>query len=231
VGARLFVVDAITSPTGLVFPVEELVRHAKREGALVLVDAAHAPNHIALGFGALGADWVTGNLHKWMFAARGTAVLWSAPAVQATTHPLVISHPFPQGWPTSFDWTGTRDPTAWLAVPAALAFIDELGAERIASHNRQLCEQMHERLADGLGVAPIAGPSMRGFMAGCQVPGGLPASAAPWLHDELRRRGVQVPIIPWGTGCLVRVSAQLYVDPAWCDPLVEALRILVRIGR
>ena len=88
----------------------------------MLVDAAHAPGHIDFDATALGADWVTGNAHKWLFAPKGAAFLWAAPEAQEGLHPTVISHGYGKGFQTEFAWTGTRDPSAWLAVPAAIDF-------------------------------------------------------------------------------------------------------------
>jgi isopenicillin-N epimerase len=68
--------------------------------------------------GALGADFWTGNLHKWVCAPKGSAVLCVAPEHRERTHPLVVSHGAGDGFRAEFDWTGTHDPTPYLAAPA-----------------------------------------------------------------------------------------------------------------
>ena len=74
--------------------------------------------------------WYVGNCHKWLMAPKGSGFLWASPASQAETHPLVISHGYGQGFEAEFDWVGTRDPTAWLTIPAAIDFHFRIGGKR-----------------------------------------------------------------------------------------------------
>lgn len=208
-GAAMVIVDLITSPSALLLPAAEVVALCRAAGVPVLVDAAHGPGQVALDLEALDADWVVGNLHKWWFAPRGTAVLWAAPRAQAELDPLVLSHGAAAGFPTAFDWTGTRDPTAWLAVPAARLFMDRLGGvARVAAHNVALCAAGTALLAEAWGVAPVAPPSMRAALT--TLPTGRPASEAQALHDALLALGVQVPVVPLAGRSWVRVSAQVH---------------------
>ena len=107
-GVKFAVLDHITSATGLVLPIQRMVDLCKNRGVLVMVDGAHAPGHVALNLDELGADWYTGNAHKWLFAPKGSAFLYAAPSVQSVTHPTVISHPYEQGFVQEFDYTGTE---------------------------------------------------------------------------------------------------------------------------
>jgi len=95
---RLVIVDHISSPTGLVWPVKEIVAAARKRGALVLVDGAHAPGQLELDVPALGADWYTGNCHKWLFAPRGCGFLWARRDRRSLIHPLEISHDYGLGY-------------------------------------------------------------------------------------------------------------------------------------
>jgi isopenicillin-N epimerase len=226
-GARLLVIDAITSPTGLVLPFERLVAAARALGVAVLVDGAHAPGHVAVDLDALDADFFTGNLHKWCFVPRGTAVLYAADRVRAQTRPLVPSWAWSQGFPAAFDVLGTRDPSAWLTAPAGLAF-SRAHAERIAQ-NVRLCAQMADELAQTWGVKVPSPVSMRRNLA--TLPLDLPAAAAPAIHDALLRRGVQVPITLYGGRAWVRISAQIYNAPGDYRRLGEELpRVLSELG-
>ena len=135
---RLASFDHITSAGAVVLPIREMAALCHRRGVPVAVDGAHAPGQIALDVARLGVDWYVGNLHKWAFAAKGTAVIWCAPEHQKALHPTAISHALGHGFPAEFDYTGTRDNSAWLAVPAALDYVDALGAEALRAHNAAL---------------------------------------------------------------------------------------------
>ncbi|HEY8872840.1 MAG TPA: aminotransferase class V-fold PLP-dependent enzyme [Stellaceae bacterium] len=85
--SRLAVFDHITSAGAVVLPIREMAALCHRRGVPVAIDGAHAPGQIALDVPRLGVDWYVGNLHKWAFAAKGTAVIWCAPEHQKALHP------------------------------------------------------------------------------------------------------------------------------------------------
>ena len=89
---RLVVVDHVTSPTALVFPVEQISRECAARGIDLLIDGAHAPAMVDLNVESLGAAYYAGNLHKWVCAPKGAAFVWVRPDLQTKVHPLVISH-------------------------------------------------------------------------------------------------------------------------------------------
>jgi selenocysteine lyase/cysteine desulfurase len=55
-------------------------------------------------------DWYTSNMHKWAFAPKGAAFLYTAKAHQATCNPMVVSHDWQsEKWNRRFWQQGTRD--------------------------------------------------------------------------------------------------------------------------
>ncbi len=135
---KIAVLDHVTSETALVLPLKAMIDACRNANVPVLVDGAHAPAMIDLDIPAQGATWYVGNLHKWMFAPRGCGILWSAPEVQDATHPLTISWGYQKGYVEEFAWTGTHDFSRYLAVPAAIEFMHELGATEMRQHNHAL---------------------------------------------------------------------------------------------
>src|SRR5699024_10022573 len=103
---RLIVVDWITSVTARVFPVARVAAVARELGAALFVDAAHAPGQLTTPVAELGADFWVGNLHKWAFAARGTALLVVAPSWRDRMRPIAVSWEQPSGFPANVEFGG-----------------------------------------------------------------------------------------------------------------------------
>jgi isopenicillin-N epimerase len=214
---RLLVLDHISSPTGLVFPVARLAAYAREQGVRVLIDGAHAPGQLDLDVPALGADWYVGNCHKWLFAARGCGFLWARDEAQAGLHPVAVSHAYGQSFTAEFDWTGTRDFSAWLAIDAALDFLGAIGAERMREHNHHLAIAGAQRLAQAWGTELDGPPFLHASMIGIRLPPRLQASGAPTTETAKRLMAQilalhhTVVAINAISGALwARVSAQIY---------------------
>jgi len=223
---KLVVIDAITSPTALLLPAAEIARTTRARGIPVLVDAAHAPGQITDAVTDGAADWVTGNAHKWLFAARGCAYLWSRPDRQTMTHPAVISHGYGAGYCAEFDWTGTRDPTAWLSISAAIEFWRTMGGPALMVRNHALAAEAAAMLEARLGVSPAAPNSMRAAMQTIELVSHGPATFENAKRLQYRLAdayGVTVPIIPFGGRLWVRISAQIYNEMADYIRLADAL--------
>jgi isopenicillin-N epimerase len=116
---RIAVIDHITSPSGMVLPIEEIIQLCHAAGVPVLVDGAHGPGQVALDLPALGADWYVGTCHKWLCAPKGCGFLYARSDRRAELHPVTISHGYGGGFTTEFDWTGTMDPSAYRSGCAA----------------------------------------------------------------------------------------------------------------
>jgi isopenicillin-N epimerase len=242
---RLALLDHVTSASALVFPVAELVRELHARGVEVLIDGAHAPGMLALDLDALGADYYVGNLHKWGCTPKGSAMLWVREDHQAAVHPLVTSHGIASTrtdrsrFHLEFDWVGTEDPTAILAVPAALDFLGGLlpgGWDELRAHNHALaCEARRVLLAE-LGGEAICPEDMLGSMATLALPDAREApnpSAAHLspLYEPLVARGFQVLALnfPQAPQQIVRVTCQLYNELEQYRRLAVALRELLAL--
>ncbi|TMQ56578.1 MAG: aminotransferase class V-fold PLP-dependent enzyme, partial [Candidatus Eisenbacteria bacterium] len=162
---RVVVADHITSETALLLPLAEIAARCRSRGVPVLADGAHAPGAIALDIPALGVDWYVANLHKWAWVPRSSGILWAPLGRQAGLHPAVLSWGLDQGYTAEFDLVGTRDPSAHLAAPAAIAFLRELGFEAVCAHNHALAVSAARLLAARWGTALASPESMIATMA------------------------------------------------------------------
>ena len=188
-------------------------------------DAAQAPGQLADGIAGLGADYWVGNLHKWVCAPKASAVLYVAPPWRERLRPLVASHGLRAGYQPAFDWTGTRDPTPLLSVPAALDFFDGIGWAAVRSHNNDLARAGAELVAGQIGTSA---PDLGGLAAArrlVRLPAALAEQEARTLEFRLlREHAVVVPVTSHGGWRWLRVSAQLYNTLADYERLAVALR-------
>jgi len=228
---RLALLDHVSSPTGVVFPLARLVAELAARGVDTLVDGAHAPGMLPLDLRTIGAAYYAGNCHKWLCAPKGAAFLHVRRDRQAWVRPLTISHGATSPrtdrsrFHLEFDWTGSDDPTAYLCVAESIRFLGALlpgGWPALMAQNHALALEARGVLGQALGVAAPTPDDMIGALAALPLPDGPSVALQETL---LARFGIEVPIIPWPLppGRLVRVSCQLYNTRAQYERLATAL--------
>jgi isopenicillin-N epimerase len=237
---RLALLDHITSPTGIILPIERMVTELLRRGVETLVDGAHAPGMVPVDLRALGAAYYSANCHKWICAPKGSAFLWVRRDRQADVHPLTISHgatgvrPGRSRFRLEFDWTGTQDPTAWLTVPKAIEYMGSLlpgGWPALMARNRALTLAARDLLCAAAGSGPPSPDDMIGSLASIVLPDSVRTETGWRVRDPIQGRlfddwGIELPIMRWPAPPrrLLRISVQLYNRPEQYIRLAEALR-------
>jgi len=226
---RLVVIDRITSPTATVIPAAAVAAAVAGPGRTVLVDAAHAPGQLDDDIAAFGADHWVGNLHKWAYAPRGSAILWSRPGAEVT--PAVLSWQLQDGYAASFDYQGTWDYAGWLAAPDGLAHWAALGGRAAVAGLSDLAADGQRRVADVLGVPlerlpVVPAPTMRLIPLPVGVLSG--PDQADEFYEALSRERVEVaPVYFEGSGYL-RVAAAPYNTADDYDRLGDTVRELLK---
>jgi isopenicillin-N epimerase len=239
---RLALLDHVTSSTGLVLPLEKIVRELSARGIETLVDGAHAPGMIPLNLKKLGAAYYAGNCHKWICSPKGAALLYVRRDRQAQIRPLMISHGAnslrkdPSRFLLEFSWTGTGDFSAWLSVSESLRVIGALlpgGWPAVMQRNRALALAARRLLCDAVQTSPPCPDEMIGSLAAVALPDMASADIArirngldPLRERLLREHGIEVPVFPWPAPPkrLLRISAQLYNSLPQYKRLVAVLR-------
>ena len=236
---RVLFLSHITSATALVFPITNIVAYVRARGILTIIDGAHTPGHIALNLTALDADYYAGNCHKWLMAPKGAAFLYVRPELQSGIDPLVISHGWTEdaGQPgtkgvfgnTPFidglEMQGTRDPSAWLTVPDAIAFRAQHGWDKVALRCHDLVRDTAERVAALTGLAALSSPE---FCAPQMVAMPVPRCDPMVLKLALLQDyGIEIPCFDWKDHTIVRLSVQGYNIQADMDRLVQALAAIL----
>lgn len=237
---RLALIDHVTSLTGMVMPIEELVHSLSERGVDTIVDGAHAPGMLELSIRDLAPAYYAGNCHKWLCAPKGAALLYVRRDLQDGIRPLTISHganaPVEDRsrFRMEFDWTGTYDPTPYLCVPEAMSFMGSLypgGWPELMRMNRALALEARELLCDRLGVPPACPGEMIGTLASIPLAEGEYDFATTALAfdpmDEILREeyGIEVPVMacPDGPDSILRIAAQAYNSIEQYEYLADAV--------
>lgn len=235
---RLIVISHITSPTALIFPVQEVCKRARQQGISVCIDGPHAPAAIDIRLDQLQCDFYVASCHKWLSAPFGSGFLYVHPRKQSLLTPPVVSWGAslsgrPATWSDELLWSGTRDPSAFLSVPPAIGFLKKIGLEKFRQHARQLIDYARERIVDLTSLPPLctSPEQWTATMIACPLPesvGETPPNHMHPLQQQLWDQfEIEIPIVNWSNRRWIRVSAHLYNDRAQIDTLVSALKTLV----
>lgn len=240
---RLALIDHVTSQTGLIFPIKEIVNELTKRGVDTLIDGAHALGMLPLNLREIGATYYTSNCHKWLCAPKGAGFLYVKQEKQSEIRPLTISHGAnstrtdKSRFQVEFDWMGTDDPTAYLCVPEAIKFMGSLlagGWTELMARNRAMALAGREKLCQALGISPPSPEEMIGAMAAMPLPETAPYPEKPLLILPLRDAlfkefGIEVPVIVWPAAPkqIIRISAQIYNTPAQYEYLALAIAQLL----
>jgi isopenicillin-N epimerase len=229
---RVIFMSHITSPTALIFPIEQICQRAREAGILTVIDGAHAPGQIDLALDAIGADFYTGNCHKWMCAPKSAGFLYARPERQALLHPLIISWgwesetPGPSPFIDYFEWRGTHDPAAYLSVPAVIDFMAARDWPSVRAACHELLLEASHRIAAFSGRPQFSPDTTAWWSQMRTIP--LPPCDLKVLKERLwNEYQVEVPLVGWGGAHAIRVSIQCYNGPSDIDRLVEALKRLL----
>ena len=222
---RAVVVSHITSATAQLLPVAEVGAWARQKGIWSVVDGAHAPGHIELDLEHLGVDFYMGNLHKWLWAPKGAALLWVAPDCQKWIKPLVVSwgvdpiHPIEEpAWIAWVQMQATRDPSSFLAAPAGLEYQQRYHQPLAESYCYRRMQRLTRQLEE-LGARPLPWGHLKMRAFEWPFPQD-PVSLHRTLFDKYR---VELPVYRWGEKLLVRFCLQHYVDDAELARALEGL--------
>lgn len=229
---KVLFLSHITSPTATIFPIQAICKAAREVGILTVIDGAHAPGQIPLDLSTLGADFYTGNLHKWLCAPKGSAFLWVDKHSQPLIEPLIISWGFECDQPGDspfidlLQWTGTRDISPFLAVTDAIRFQKENDWPVIQQRCHDKAAAAEKRLCRVTGLPSIyISPNQFAQMFSILLPVHQDIQILKSsLYEQYR---IEVPVINWNGKSLLRVSVQAYNSDEDLTKLEQALRNLL----
>ena len=226
---RIIFVSHITSSTGLIFPAEEICSRARKDGILTIIDGAHVPGQLALDITAMDPDVYTGACHKWLSAPKGSTFLYVKNDLQSIIKPLIISwgeagdDPGPSQFLKDNQYQGTRDPSAFLAVPAAIDFQKVHNWNTVKKSCRELNRRTRDRAYKIIHTDPICPNTEEwlGQMASVEVDVNNEQALKDTLLETYK---IEIPVFTWQEKTLLRFSFNAYNDEHDADVLIGALK-------
>ncbi|HET6880557.1 MAG TPA: aminotransferase class V-fold PLP-dependent enzyme [Pirellulales bacterium] len=229
---KLAVFSHVTSPTAIVLPVEALCRRARELGIATCIDGPHALAMLDVDLDRIACDYYTVSCHKWLCAPLGSGFLYVHPRRQATVEPPLLSwgralEGDAASWRDEFNWVGTRDPSAFLAVPAAIDFLTKIGVGTFRDHSHTLACYARHALSERIGARPLVPDSQEwyGSMISLCIAGGETETLQRALWEQHR---IEIPIFAWQGQRLLRPSCHLYNGRDDIDRLAEASAALLK---
>lgn len=231
---KLLVVSHVTSPTAIVLPVEAICRRASERGIATCIDGPHAIAMLDVNLDRLDCDYYTASCHKWLCGPLGTGFLYVHPRRQSSVEPALVSwgrtlEGDTPSWRDEFNWVGTRDPSGFLAIPAAIDFLTRIGFETFRQQTHALAAYAREQFIARLGAEALVPDSPQWY--GSMISLRLPDGDAEYLQRALwERHKIEIPIVSWQGRRLVRPSCHLYTCREDIDRLVETTVKLLAAG-
>lgn len=233
---RVLFFSHVTSPTGLVFPAEQLCRLADSRGLVSIVDGAHAPGMLPLNLEQINADFYGGNCHKWMMAPTGAGFLYVRAEHKPLLQPLITSWGWDRptsedidtdsGWGSSFwarnlEFHGTQDRAAQIVLPTVLDFRNQIGETALIARSRELAKTAR-RLAEerGLKVITPAHEQLHGSLLAIELPPVHPLAARDWMWNTCR---IEAPTTQAAGQCFLRLSTAWFNTAEEIEQAIDAV--------
>lgn len=236
---KMIVISHVTSATAAILPIEQICRAARRMKLPVCIDGPHAVAMTPLNLSELDCDFYCASCHKWLCAPFGTGFLYVAPRWQHRVKPAVVSwggsiSGQDPAWQDEFNWVGTRDVSGFLAIPEAIACLEEHGVGAFREQCRRMAVQAGERIVQLTGMAPLLPVSAdwMGTMMTLPLPGEAEEGQQHGRRDPLQvalweRFRIEIPVYTWKGRRFLRVSCHLYNTEEDVDKLESALTTLL----
>jgi cysteine desulfurase/selenocysteine lyase len=160
---RLVAIAHVSNALGTILPVKRMIDAAHAQGAVVLVDGAQAVPHSIVDVRALGCDFYAFSGHK-LYGPTGIGVLYGREELLAAMPPwqgggdMILTVSFEKTTYNELPWkfeAGTPAIAAAIGLAAAMDYVESLGLEAIAAHERRLLEQATRELESIPGIEII----------------------------------------------------------------------------
>ena len=229
-------ISQITSSTGMILPIPEIVLEAKSRGIKTIIDGAHVPAHIDLDINDLDPDYYVGACHKWLCCPKGVSFLYVKKDQQENIQPQIMSW----GWGEEyeefknstqlksssrfiniFQWQGTRDMSAFLTVPKAIEFQEKYDWDSVRNRCKKMIIDARNQISTVTNLPKICPDDWLGQMASFLFPADDVAELKNSLYNDYQ---IEIPAMSYNGYSALRISIQGYNSEDEVDYLVETLK-------
>ena len=230
---RLVSISHVLFRSAYVMDVARVATHAHAMGALVALDAYHSVGVLPVDVYALGADFLTGGVLKWLCGGPGGCFLWVRPAVSASVAPALTgwqAHRHPFAFEPTMDhadgawrWLGgTPVIPALFAATAGPRLLREAGMEMVRAKSLRQTTRLIE-LADARGfrVTVAREPARRG---------GTVAFDLPHAREVAQALLAREIIVDYRPGAGIRVAPHFYTSDEELETAVQAIDEILAQG-
>jgi len=231
---KVIFISHITSSTGLIFPIKEIIKIAQQQNIITIIDGAHVPGHIPLNLTELGADIYTGTCHKWLLCPKGTSFLYVKKELQNQIEPLIVSWGYENSefsrtpFQNSHLWQGTRDISPFLTIPKAIEFRDEYSWNDVSVINKQMILDFRSEILSIFDTVPLFEDNPTqwlGQMYSFSIPTHI--NECGRIKSQLiHEYNIEIPVFLWAEKLYIRISLNGYNSE---DDLHRLLAVLPKI--
>lgn len=232
-------ISQITSTTGMILPIPEIVAEAKKRGIKTIIDGAHVPAHIPLDIKELDPDYYTGALHKWLCCPKGSSFLYVKKEKQDGIQPMLKSWGWgeeyekfkssvqlhsPSRFINVFQWQGTNDMSPFFTIPEAIQFQEEHDWDSVRSRSINMVIEARNRINEITKLPKICPDNWLGQMATILFPIDDTVAFKKTLYNDYQ---IEMPVMRHIEHTAFRISIQGYNNQADIDHLINALEELI----
>jgi len=145
---RVILISHVINITGQITPVKAVCELAQSKGIEVIVDGAHSFAHFDFNQSDLGCDYYGTSLHKWLFAPKGTGLLYVKRERIEKIWPLMAAEKKQAADIRKFEEIGTHSAAPKLAIGEAILFHNGIGPQRKEARLRYLSRYWMNRLKE-----------------------------------------------------------------------------------
>jgi kynureninase len=229
----LVAVSHVLFRSAFVLDAAAIVRRAREVGALVALDAYHSVGVLPVDVHALGVDFLTGGVLKWLCGGPGGSFLYAAPSVRDRLAPAFTgwqAHARPFGFEEVMDYapgierwlTGTPPVPALYAAVEGPRILRAAGIDAVRAKSVRQTGRLVE-LADARGYPVTAprDPARRGGTIAFDVPHGYEVAQALLARDV---------VIDYRPNAGIRVAPHFYTSDAELEAAVAAIDEILERG-